>query len=75
MMFLGRVVWFALVVKWSASLLASGLGFTILNVDVDSFIFLISRQICVVLISVSLLHYMSHCCLFMEKNCLSVSCW
>jgi len=32
MMFLGRVVWSALVVKWSASLLASTFGFTVLAV-------------------------------------------
>ena len=59
MMFLGRVVWSALVVKWSASLLTSTFGFTVLAVGAYPFIFLISRQICVVFISASWLHDIS----------------
>ena len=51
MIFLGRVVWSALVVKWSASLLASTFGFIVLVVEANPFIFLISRQIWVELIS------------------------
>jgi len=43
-------------VKWSASLLDSSFGFTVLDVGVDPFIFMISRQICVDFISASLLH-------------------
>ena len=62
MMFMGRVVWSALVVKWVASLLASTFGFIILAVGADPFIFLTCRQICVELISPSLLHHKSHCC-------------
>ena len=42
--------------KWSASLLDSSFGFTVLDVGVDPFIFMISRQICVDFISASLLH-------------------
>ena len=37
MMFLSRVVWSALVVKWSASLLASSYAFTGFDVGVDPF--------------------------------------
>ena len=54
--------------KWSASLLDSSFGFTVLDVGVDPFIFMISRQICVDFISASLLHHMSHCCFLREKS-------
>ena len=75
MMLLGRVVWSALVVKWSASLLASTFGFTVVAVGACPFIFLICRQICVVLISASWLHHLSHCCFFRSKSCRLVACW
>ena len=65
-MFLGRVVWSALVVKWSASLLASSFGFTVWDTGADPFIFLIFRQICLDLISANLLHHMSNCFFFLQ---------
>jgi hypothetical protein len=71
---LGRVVWSALVVKWSASPIASSFGFTVLDVGVDHSIFLISYQICVDLISANFLHHVSHSCFFREKSLL-ISGW
>ena len=61
--------------KWSVSLLASCFELTVLDIGVELFIFLIYRQICIDLISASLLHHIAHFYFFTQKSFLLVSCW
>ena len=70
-MFLGSLI------SSDRQILGESVSLTVRNANFrcwrKSFIFLIHHQICVVLISASLLHRISQCCFFRKKSSLLVS--